>query len=103
MVVAKHPFRIKDCPIKDNLTKDHRIQVSRLTRSLLMGNSIMGNPIQGNLEAHKDNPSRDNLRPMVVRLSLILGNPLEIWDNLISNKDSLESSRDTLPVNPMGI
>ena len=47
--------------IKDNLTKNHRIKVIRLTRNLLMGISIMGKPIQGSLDAHKDNPSGDNL------------------------------------------
>lgn len=97
MVVAK------SVQIKGSRTKDHRIKVNHPTRSLIMGSSIMAKPIQGNLEARKDNPPRGNLRPMVVRLLPILGNPLETRDNLMLNKDNLESSRDTLWVNPTGI
>ena len=89
--------------VKGSHLKNHHTKVSHPTHNLIMGNSIMAKPIQGNLEAHKENPPRDNLRPMVVRLLPILGNLLETRDNLMLNKDNLESSRDTLRVNPTGI
>lgn len=89
--------------IKGRHLKDHHTKVIHPTCSLIMGSSIMAKPIQGNLDTHKDNPTRDNLRPLVVRLIHILGNILETQDNLMLSKDNLDPSRDTLQVNPMGI
>ena len=86
-MVAKYPLKS---------FKDHPIKVSRLTGSPLMDSSIMDNLIQGNLEAHKDNPSRDNLRSVVVHLLPILGNLLVIWDNLTCNKANPVSSKAIL-------
>ena len=82
--------------IKGSHIKDHHTKVSHPTRNLIMGSNIMAKPIQDNLEAHKDNPPRDNLRPIVVRPLHILGNLLETRDNLTHSKDNLEPSKDTL-------
>jgi len=84
---AKYPLSI---------FRDHPIKVSRLTRNPLMDSRITDNLIQGNLEAHKDNPSRDNLRPLMVHLLPILGSLLVIRDNHTHNKANLLSNKATL-------
>lgn len=48
---------------------------------------------QGNLEAHKDNPFRDNLPPLVVRLCPIVLNLLVTQAHLLFRKFNLDSSR----------
>ena len=50
----------------DRLTK-----ASRLTRKPPKGSNITASLTQGNLGTHKDNPIRDNVRPLVVHLLLI--------------------------------
>ena len=51
---------------KDRLTK-----ASHLMCKPPKGSNIMASLTQDNLGAHKDNPIRDNLRPLVVHLLLI--------------------------------
>lgn len=48
------------------------------------------------MEAHKDNLSRDNLRPLVVLLLPISGSPLVTQDNLMLNKVNQVSSKATI-------
>lgn len=84
MAVAKYRLHI---------FKDHLIKANPLTCKPLKGNSITGSLIHGNLEAHKDNPFRDNLRPLVVHLLPILRNLLVIRDNLTCNKVNLVSTK----------
>ena len=48
---------------------------------------------QGNLGAHKDNPFRDNLPPLVVHLSPIILNLLVTQAHLLFHKFNLDSSK----------
>ena len=50
------------------------------------GNHFMASLTQDNLGAHKDNPTRDNLRPLVVHIFPIRVNLLVIWGNLVPSK-----------------
>ena len=47
--------------VKDSHLKDHPNRVNHITHSLIMGSSIMAKITKVNLEAHKDNPIRENL------------------------------------------
>ncbi len=67
-----------------------------------MGSSMLARITQVNREAHKDNPIRDNLWSLVVRLLHILGNLLVTRDNPMLNKVNLVPSKATLRGNLMG-
>ena len=88
--------------IRDKDSKDHPTRVNSPTRSLIMGSSMLAKITQINREAHKDNPIRDNLWPLVVRLLHILGNLLETRDNPMPNKVNQVPSKATLRGNLMG-
>ena len=85
---------------KDN--KDHPTRVNSPTRSLIMGSSMLVKITQVNREAHKDNPIRDNLWSLVVRLLHILGNLLETRDNPTPNKVNQVPNKATLRGSPTG-
>lgn len=76
--------------------KGHLVKTNRLMCKPLMDNRITDSLTQGNLGANKDNPFRDNLRPLVVYLSPIILNLLVTQANPLFHKASLVSSKVTL-------
>ena len=88
--------------IQDKDSKDHLTKVNNLTCSLIMGSSLQVKTTLVSKEAHKDNLIKDNLRSLVVRRLLILGNLQEIRDNPTSNKVNQVPNKATLRGNPTG-
>src|ERR1700733_4681303 len=88
--------------IQDKDNKDHLTKVSNLTCSLIMGSSLQVKTTLVSKEAHKDNLIKDNLRSLVVRHFLILGNLQETWDNPMPNKVNQVPNKATLWGNPTG-
>ena len=89
--------------IQDKDIKDHLTRVSNLTCSLIMGSSLQVKTTLVSKEARKDKLIKDNLRSLVVRRFLILGNLQEIRDNPTPNKVNQVPNKATLRGNPTGI
>lgn len=83
--------------IQDKDNKDHLTRVSNLTCSLIMGSSLQVKTTLVSKEARKD-----NLRSLVVRRFLILGNLQEIRDNPTPNKVNQVPNKATLRGSPTG-